>query len=63
MLSDQDKEDAWTLLVEWLEQHDIIEVLNGLTESDWCRCEKQYIEEPDSDGHAPYGRDPQLLVF
>lgn len=61
MLSDKDKEDAWTLLLEWIKQHGIIEV-NDLFDSDWCRSERHYIAEPESDRHAPYGRDPLLIM-
>jgi hypothetical protein len=37
MLSDNDKEEAWTLLLEWLEHHDIVELLDALSDTDWCR--------------------------
>ena len=37
MLSDNDKEEAWTLMLEWLEHHDIIELLDALSDADWCR--------------------------
>jgi hypothetical protein len=60
MLSDTDKEDAWMLLLEWLDHHDVLEILNGLSDADWCRSRRHYLAEPESDGHAPYGRDPLL---
>jgi hypothetical protein len=62
MLSDTDKEDAWILLLEWLEQHDVLEILNELSDSDWCRNRRHYVAEPGSDSHAPYGRDPLLCA-
>ena len=37
ILSDNDKEEAWTLLLEWLEHHDIVELLDALSDADWCR--------------------------
>jgi hypothetical protein len=60
MLSDTDKEDAWILLLEWLDHHDALEILNGLSDADWCRSRRHYLAEPESDSHAPYGRDPLL---
>jgi hypothetical protein len=60
MLSDIDKEDAWMLLLEWLDRHDVLEILNGLSDVDWCRKRRHYVAEPGLDSHAPYGRDPLL---
>ena len=60
MLSDTDKEDAWMLLLEWLDQHDVLEILNGLSDADWCRKGRHYVAESGLDSHAPYGRDPLL---
>jgi hypothetical protein len=61
MLSDTDKEDAWILLLEWLEHHDILEILDELSDSDWCRNRRHYIADPESPSHAPHGRDPRLI--
>ena len=58
MLSDSDKEDAWILLLEWLDQQDVLEILNELSASDWCSGGRCYVAEPESRSHAPYGRDP-----
>ena len=58
-LSENDKEDAWTLLFEWLRQNDLVDVLDYLSESDWCMSERHYIEDGSSD-RAPYGKDPLL---
>jgi hypothetical protein len=60
MLSDSDKEDAWTLLLEWLGHHDILELLDTLSDADWCRGQGRYLKEPTSANHCPYGRDPLL---
>ena len=61
MLSDTDKEDAWILLLEWLEHHDVLDILDELSDSDWCTWGRWYVAEPQSDSHAPYGRDPRLI--
>ena len=61
MLSDSDKEDAWILLLEWLEHHDVLDILDELSDSDWCTWGRWYVAEPQSDSHAPYGRDPRLI--
>ena len=55
MLSDNDKEEAWTLLLEWLEHHDIVELLDALSDADWCRGHEQYVKEPTSTNHCPLG--------
>ena len=60
MLSDNDKEEAWTLLLEWLEHYNIVELLDALSDADWCRGHGQYVKEPTSNNHCPYGRDPVL---
>ncbi len=39
MLSDSDKEDAWILLLEWLDQQDVLEILNELSASDCAAAE------------------------
>jgi hypothetical protein len=59
ILSENDKDDAWSLLIEWLQQNDVLELLDCLSDSDWCRSGKQYIEE-SAVNHAPYGKDPFL---
>jgi hypothetical protein len=58
MLSDTDKEDAWMLLLEWLQHHEVPEILNELSAADWCSGGRHYIAEPESCSHAPLGRDP-----
>jgi hypothetical protein len=60
MLTENDKEEAWTLLLEWLEDHEIVELLDALSDADWCRAHGQYVKEPTSNNHCPYGRDPVL---
>ena len=37
MLSDNDKEEAWTLLLKCLEHYNIVELLDALSDADWCR--------------------------
>jgi len=48
MLSDNHKEEAWTLLLEWLEHYNIVELLDALSDADWCRGHGQYVKEPTS---------------
>ena len=63
MLSDNDKEEAWTLLLEWLEHHDIVELLDALSDAVWCRGHGQYVKEPTSTNQLPlWERSSALLL-
>ena len=62
MLSDSDKEDAWTLLLEWLEHHDIVELLDALSDADWCRGQGQYVRGDIRQSLPLWERSAALLL-
>src|SRR5688572_25504313 len=62
MLSDNDKEEAWTLLLEWLEHYDIVELLDALSDADWCRGHGRMSRSRDQTITALMGEIQSLLL-